>query len=52
MEDGWRVQSGGAISSIVSGEIPLMAYELISSVPPPASTTMKPGLDGFYASKF
>ena len=45
-------QSGGAISLIVSGAVPGMAYELISSVPPLASMTIKPGLDRFYAPKF
>ncbi len=41
-----NMQSGGAISSIESGDVPLIAYELISSVPPPASAIRKPCLDG------
>lgn len=42
-----NMQSGGAISSMESGDVPLIAYELISSVPPPASAIRKPCLDGF-----
>jgi hypothetical protein len=41
------IQSGGAISSISRGEVPFMAYEEISRVPPPASATTKPCCDGF-----
>lgn len=42
-----KIQSGGAISSMASGEVPLMAYALISRVPPPASAIRNPCLDGF-----
>ena len=41
------VQSGGAISSITSGAVPRIAYELISKVPPPASATRNPCVEGF-----
>lgn len=40
------VQSGGAISSITSGDVPRIAYELMSRVPPPASATMNPCPEG------
>ena len=36
------VQSGGAISSMTRGAAARMAYELMSSVPPPASATTNP----------
>jgi len=37
-----KIQSGGAISSITRGEVALIAYALISSVPPPASAIRNP----------
>ncbi len=41
-----NVQSGGAISSITNGDVALMPYEDISSVPPPASAMRKPCCEG------
>lgn len=41
-----NVQSGGAISSITSGDVALMAYEEMSNVPPPASAMRKPCCEG------
>lgn len=44
-----NIQSGGAISSITRGDVALIAYALISRVPPPASAIRKPCLEGSYA---
>lgn len=46
-----KIQSGGAISSITRGDAPLMAYALISRVPPPASAIKKPCFEGFYSNE-
>jgi len=43
-----KIQSGGAISSITSGDVALIAYALISRVPPTASAIRNPCSEGSY----